>query len=191
MKLNLLSSNTKTGYSLNFPTPETCSKACPFNGKGCYAQKGRFVFRNVKEANMRRLRLYKDNPIKFFELLEDDCRKLLASGVNHVRIFGSGDTPDREFLERLECVAEHMPKMKFWMVSFKAIHLKEMPANLVIRSSWGKGPYTSRVWRKPYTPGTMPKGALCPATFDKAESCAECGYRCWDKRVRNVVYKQH
>jgi hypothetical protein len=145
----------------------------------CYAQGGRFAFPNVKAANQARLDLYKADPGAYFERLDQE---LQASRLTHIRIFASGDCPDQAFASRLIEVLSHHPGKRFWISTRKPEFFPRTPKNVVVRVSHGiDGANVSRV--------TSDKAkATCPATTGKAADCQECGFRCWNRRVKKVTY---
>lgn len=188
---NILSRNSKTGYSLNFPAPATCSSACPVKDI-CYAQKGNFIIDAVKEANEWRLELWHKDPTGFFEKFDKEVKSLLKRGIRYLRIFGSGDYPCYDFAVRLYRLMQDNPEMAFWISSVKIKHSSRkiwIGNNYVIRNSIGLGPYTSAVWRK----GTPEPedGLICPAMTREVKDCDECGHKCWSREVKKVWYKEH
>jgi len=196
-KYRILSSNSKTGLSLNLPTPETCDDRCPFNGSGCYAQKGRFVFPAVKDAGLRRLRLFEESPDLFFDVLEQDLAKARRKGVTHIRIFGSGDFPSIGFVTKLKFSLWMFPSMRFWISSFKwgkgifsALPDDWWPTNTTLRRSLATSGVRSRVLeKKDIKEGQLSK--VCPATLKVLSTCEECGHRCWSRKVKEVIYVKH
>lgn len=186
--MNILSVNSKTGVSLNMPAPATCSPQCLVKDI-CYARKGRFTFKNVVDANNARLDLYLSNPREYFSRLSDELTKLERKGVTHVRIFGSGDAPNLDFMLRLIDVMRKHTKLRFWVQSVKfASHMfQQSSGNMTIRNSLRKGDYHATVCRK----GHKPQGTVCPATSGKVSNCAECGHMCWSKSVEHVTYLEH
>lgn len=154
---------------------------------GCYALKGRYNFGNVQRAMDWRLTLITQP--NWVELM---VAEIAATGTEYFRWHDSGDLQSVEHLERIAEIARRLPKVKFWLPTReKAIVLrwgKQAPPNLTIRVSAAmvdgappKGFHN--------TSTVVTSGANCPATTVR-HTCDDCR-RCWDRRVRNVAYKEH
>jgi len=195
----IMSSNSKTEKSVNLPTC-VCSKDCPWNGNGCYGQKGRFEFSNVKESNLNRLALLNTNISKYFADMGIEFSK---SRLGFIRIFGIGDTPDPDYMERLYDVIKNNPEINFWIASFKAkfSNYNEIVAklnkldNCLVRISeqnsndHDKYDYTSSVI-DPDQVDKVNKVNLCPCGVT-VDNCKECGYKCWNKDIKHTYYIKH
>ena len=189
--MNILSTNKKTKFSVNLPAgPETCNPSCPFYHGHCYAMGGRFVFGNVRRANDWRMAYYKDAPDMYFLRLKHEIQE---KDVRHMRVFGSGDFPDRNYALRLNQLMMELPDVKFWVASYKAgvepetysdivEEMNGMP-NVIVRVSCQ--PKTRRR-HYDYTSCVSedPAQVTCPET-----RCTECGHLCWSKKVKTVTYK--
>ncbi len=198
--MNILSKNEKTRFSLNLPRT-TCDISCPFYAKTCYAKKGRFVFSPVTKANRNRLSLYKENPDGFFSMLERELSTLIKKNVFHVRIFGAGDFPDVQFAERLAELANKLPKMNFWIASYKGqfMQLPTFPKNITIRFSIQNDRKRNEAIKNNICVSnviencsSISKGSvICKVGAKQAENCQECGYICWEKNVAHIAYIKH
>ena len=95
--------NSKLGRipSVNLPPLLTCNPAAPCRSRHlCYAQKGRFVFKSVKEAAKRNLELSTSDYYRYF----DEIRQ--ASALHkYFRWHASGDIPTKEYLLGMIMVA--------------------------------------------------------------------------------------
>lgn len=198
--MKLLSTNDKTRYSLNLPRT-TCDTTCPFYAKTCYARKGRFVFSNVTEANNNRLSFYKENPDGFFSMLELELSALIKKNVFHVRIFGIGDFPDIQFAERLAELTKKLPKMNFWIASYKGqfMQLPTFPQNVTIRFSIQNDKKRNEAIKNNIcvsnvienTSSISNGSVICKVGAKQAENCQECGYICWKKDIAHISYIKH
>lgn len=182
-----LSSNSKTGCSINW-NHHTCKADCPFFKGGCYGDKGPTSWSNTRKANHARYRLYATNPAAYFTRLEAEIRRT-KKPLEYVRVNGDGDTPDAQWVARFLNMAERLQSTKFWVATrykeWWSMH--KLPDNVVVRYSIGiDGEHTSTVT-------TNEEEATCPATIKGSgiHTCKECGYLCWDKAVKQVVYNKH
>lgn len=187
--MNVISKNSKTGYSINFPIKSTCDKACPFYvDRTCYGLKGRFLFPNVKQSNEARYVLYRVSPDEYFATLRAELLKLSNKGVTHIRINGIGDTPDARWAVRFAALTFDFPELHFWVATRKLFwKTVDVPENVVVRFSEGiDGDLTSNVTDNV-------SEATCPATDKNSgiHTCAECDHWCWSKDVKNVKYAKH
>ena len=180
----ILSENSKTGVSLNMPIEETCNRDCPFyQNKKCYGMKGNFRYSVVHEAHKYRFALYKLNPDRFFRQF---AAELTLMQPRYVRINGVGDTPNRAWAEMFVKLARRYKGTKFWVSTRKSFwNDVRLPKNVIVRFADGlTGEHTSNVV---YTT----EQATCPATTKEVKTCGECGWKCWDAKVKHVSYKKH
>ena len=186
--MDIISKNSKTGFSLNFPIEHTCDKSCPFyQNRSCYGLKGRFLFRNVREANETRLAIYRKYPATYFEMLSKELDRLSRRGIRYIRVNGIGDTPDMKWAEMFAATVAKYPEMRFWVATRKKYIWSSvgLPCNVTVRYSDGiEGATTSSVVDDP-------KKSSCPATVGLVKDCKECGYHCWLKDVKHVAYAKH
>ena len=98
---------------------------------GCYAMKGRYRFRNVREALERRL-----------DALQDPrwvtAMVTLITGEKYFRWHDSGDIQGPKHLENIFEVCKRTPETRHWMPtreSWVKAFLPECPDNLCIRFS--------------------------------------------------------
>ena len=185
--MNILSSNSKTGFSINFPIEQTCDKTCPFyQDRTCYGLKGRFIFGSVKRANEARYELYKNSPLIYFNRLSSEIAK--KRSLTHLRINGVGDTPNRAWATSFSDMARKFPQIQFWVSTRKTFwELIELPANVTVRYSDGViGDLRSEVVLRA-------DQASCPATRKDSgiHNCSQCGFKCYDKDIPNVSFLKH
>jgi len=152
----------------------------------CYALKGCYVFKVVQEAQYKRLKAIR----------HPDWVKAMALLINSkkadvFRWHDSGDVQDKEHLQKIYEVCRLTPSKRHWMPTREAWikdHLKDKPANLVIRLSSpmvDQGPVSS--W--PNTSTVVTSGASCPAPKQNNE-CGSCR-QCWDSSIKNISYGKH
>jgi len=182
--MDILSKNSKTKFSLNFNPEQTCLKDCPVKNI-CYGKKGRFLFKKVKQANSDRLELFKKYPDAYFYLLKSE---IIKRKIDYLRINGNGDTPSLDFAKRLLRLAVELPGVQFWIATRKKdiYDNLDIPKNVIIRYSIGiKGKHRSSVVNKK-------DKNTCPFNdIDNIKGCKECGYKCFDKRIKNINYLKH
>ena len=153
---------------------------------GCYAMKGRYRFRNVKEALDRRLQALTDP--RWVEAMVT-----LITGQAWFRWHDSGDIQSPEHLKNIFEVCNRTPETRHWMPTREVRFLKLMdpdvvPKNLIIRISShmvDQGPVS--FW--PWTSTVVTAGKTCPAAEQNNE-CKDCR-QCWDRSVKNVAYGKH
>ena len=153
---------------------------------GCYAMKGRYRFRNVKEALDRRLQALTDP--RWVEAMVT-----LITGQAWFRWHDSGDIQSPEHLKNIFEVCNRTPETRHWMPTREVRFLKLMdpdvvPKNLIIRISShmvDQGPVS--FW--PWTSTVVTAGKTCPAAEQNNE-CKDCR-QCWDRSDKNVAYGRH
>ena len=148
--------------------------------------KGRYRFRNVKEALDRRLQALTDP--RWVEAMVT-----LITGQAWFRWHDSGDIPSPEHLKNIFEVCNRTPETRHWMPTREVRFLKLMdpdvvPKNLIIRISShmvDQGPVS--FW--PWTSTVVTAGKTCPAAEQNNE-CKDCR-QCWNRDIKNVSYGKH
>lgn len=163
----------------------------------CYALKGRYLFRNVREAMERRYASL-DQPlwIEYMSALINHYGK--KSG--YFRWHDSGDIQSVEHLWKIVQVCLNTPDIQHWIPTREYRIVKDylasgysIPDNLIIRLSGHMidGPLA------PDIPGTVksavhrhePQGHICVAPEQEGE-CRSCR-SCWNPNVELVSYHVH
>ena len=170
---------------------EVVDSICSF----CYARKGRYVFRNVKQAMKKRLKSLQR--LDWVETMVFMIGKREKSGF--FRWHDSGDIQGVWHLEKIAEVARRLPHIKFWLPTREYRFVREwmqfasVPKNLTIRLSAymvdGKPPTKLAKKLGLTTSGVSPDGFNCPAS-KQGNECGECR-ACWDGSVENINYKKH
>jgi len=112
---------------------------CPFADeciKFCYAQKGAYIWSNVKPAFEKRYELTRTT--EFVGKMSDE---LLKKRPDYVRIHDSGDYYSKVYLQKWIDIANLFPEIKFYSYTNSVAMLKEatLPSNFdVIFSDSGK-----------------------------------------------------
>ena len=179
------------GYAHNLPAWKciTGVKLQAVKGSGCagcYAMKGRYRFRNVREALDRRLQAL-EHPLWV------DAMVTLIKGQDWFRWHDSGDIQSLKHLENIFKVCKLTPETKHWMPTREVKFLKDIdpatvPPNLIIRISShmiDQGPV--KHW--PWTSRVVTSGRTCPAP-EQGNACQDCR-ACWDRSTANVAYGKH
>ena len=110
---------------------------CPFADKCvkyCYAQKGAYIWGNVKPAFERRYELSKQDD--FVEIMVSE---ILKKKVDYLRIHDSGDYYSNEYIYKWFAIANALPSVRFYSYT-KSIPLfigKTIPENMDIIFSEG------------------------------------------------------
>jgi len=177
------------GAKLTSIKGSTCNK--------CYAMKGNYAFKNVKQAQYKRLKGI------FHPQWVDAMVEVLYMTVDpnepYFRWHDSGDIVSLEHLERIVEVCKRTKYIRHWLPTREAGIVKEyltkyqaFPHNLTVRLSStmidGKPykfyPITSTVHTKESLTGHS-----CPA-YTQDGKCGDCR-ACWDSKVKNVSYPKH
>ena len=169
----------KTGVKLQAVAGSVCA--------GCYAMKGRYRFKNVKDALQRRMDSL-DHPQWVQAMV------VLIDKQPWFRWHDSGDIQSLNHLNKIFEVCRLTPETRHWLPTREAQILKhispaDVPANLIIRMSShmiNQGPVKS--W--PWTSTVIDQGYhTCPAAAQGNE-CRDCR-QCWNRDYSNVSYGKH
>lgn len=174
----------------------------------CYACKGCYVFKSVKEAHQRKFEAL--NHPKFVEafilvlnkLYERGRKTYNLNGVqvkeNRFRWHDSGDIQSVEHMNMICDIAEGCPQIDFWIptreygIMNKFLKTgRKIPDNLTVRMSVVMVGETvdERPMGLPFsTVGVMSAKAQCPA-YEQEGKCLDCRV-CWDKE-ENTNYPLH
>jgi hypothetical protein len=206
-EISLSNHNSKTGSCCNnlaFPTC-TCREDAPCKASGCYCMKGRQAMCNVVAAYVRNLMIYNNDHDDFWEQVKF---KIKHNSLPLFRWFDAGDILDYEFFCGMVDLAKAFPNIRFMSFTKKYDIVNEwlatngdLPKNLnIIFSAWHIGwkvnnPYGMPVAYVDFKDQTLnpqfPKGITgCPNQSDKTITCSMC-QKCWNKKVKAVVFKQH
>ena len=175
--------NCITGSKLRKVKGSVCAK--------CYAMKGNFNFPSVrknKETNLKHLESDYFVYVMTYQLQD----------IKYFRWFDSGDLPHLEALKKIVQIAQNTPKTKHWLQTReikmvqKYLKSNKFPKNLIVRvsSPMVDGPppkgfkHTSTVHKN-----KKPHGFDCVSRF-QGNQCLTCT-ACWDKRIKNISYKEH
>ncbi len=153
---------------------------------GCYAMKGRYRFKNVKEALERRQQALTDPRWV-------DAMVTLIKDQPWFRWHDSGDIQSPEHLKNIFEVCNATQQVQHWMPTREVKLLRLMqpevvPKNLIIRVSShmiDQGPVN--FW--PHTSTVVQAGKTCPAQENNNE-CGSCR-QCWNHDISNVAYPKH
>ena len=164
----------------------------------CYALKNHYVFRNVYDAHeIRRKAIKLPEWVDYMaELLTLKYKNLTKSKRYH-RWFDSGDIQSFAHMMKIFEVCELTPHIRYWLATreyqfIKDIKQEDVPKNLCLRVSAikvdSKQP-TFWKWTSGVHKDKKPIGRVCPAYKQDGE-CKDCR-ACWDRRVKQVSYKEH
>ena len=167
----------------------------------CYAFKGCYVFRVVKEAQARRLKILLSDMFAWKRAMVSLLEKKYRRKTGDERVFrfhDSGDIQSVEHLSAIVDIAKLLPSIKFWLPTRELKMVREylssgktFPANLVVRIS------AAMVGQET---GPLPEGTLgstvgantghaCPAR-NQGNECGDCRV-CWNPKVKSVDYPLH
>lgn len=185
-------SNSKLGGaipSINLPAGVTCRPDAPCF-KDCYAMRGNFRFKAVRQSHLLNLEMYNQDPNGYFKEIVEKTKF-----STYARCFSSGDIPDSYYFAKMAEVARINKNTKYLVFTKKGYIVNDyidkgnkIPNNLrIIFSDWYG-------WTQP-NPYNFPvsnilqdgdsKGYVCPG------KCAEC-LKCWHlKKGQKVLFKKH
>jgi len=152
---------------------------------GCYALKGRYRFRNVKEALARRLAgLTHPEWIPAMVVLIDQ--------TPWFRWHDSGDLQGVQHLKNIFEVCKLTPDTSHWLptreAKFLPLNTDSIPKNLIIRLSGHKiDKPAAGFW--PWTSTVVTVEKSCPAK-EQGNQCKDCR-ACWTRDVPNIAYGLH
>ena len=152
---------------------------------GCYALKGRYRFKNVKDALSRRLASIMDP--RWIEAMV-----VLIDKEPFFRWHDSGDLQSVQHLKNIFEVCNRTPGTQHWLptreVKFLPLNFDAIPKNLIIRLSGHKIDRTAAsFW--PWTSTVVTAGRTCPAP-DQNNECKDCR-ACWSRDTANIAYGKH
>ena len=160
----------------------------------CYAMKGRYRFKNVKDALQRRMDSL-DHPQWVQAMV------VLIDKQPWFRWHDSGDLQSLEHLEKIFEVCRLTPETRHWLPTREAQILKhvspaDVPTNLIIRMSShmiNQGPVKSWPWASTVIDRDQPwfgaTSKMCPAPTQSNE-CGSCR-QCWNRDISNISYWKH
>jgi len=193
--------NKMPGPSINLPTVAciTGSKLRDVKGstcEGCYAhERGRYRFKNVKNAQQRRLtRLHDPRWIDAMVTLINGRHWQLPEP--DFRWHDAGDLQSIQHLKNIFEVCKRTPETRHWLPTREARFLKlitpdEVPKNLkIVLSDHMNDQRVPPSWW-PYTSGvtTDHHQVTCPAS-SQGNKCLDCR-KCWDRNTKRVIYGKH
>lgn len=186
--------------SVNLPAGLTCRADAPCQ-KGCYAKKGNFTYKKVKQSLENNLNTYLNNPKQYFNEI---VNFLTDNDVTYkfFRWHSAGDIVNYDYLLGMVDVAKRCKKTKFLCFTKKFFfvnhYLKsnELPKNLkIVFSAWDKtfevlNPYNMPVtyvnFKDASKNADIPEFAI-PCIGD----CKTCK-ACWSlKPGQSVYFNQH
>ena len=190
----------QTGTKLRAVPGSVCSS--------CYACKGNYRFKNVKDAHARRMAGI-DHPdfVEAFVLVLNTVygrmkktyiKDMVEIQENRFRWHDSGDIQSLEHLEMINEIAKRTPQLDHWLPTkeagyvgqFKKKH-GEFVSNLTVRLS---AAMVGETFKKapmglPFSAVGVSTGlAQCPA-YEQGGQCLDCN-NCWNPNI-NVSYPLH
>jgi len=200
--VTIATGNTKLGSQicgLSFPAGITCRQDAPCR-KNCYCNKGFQICSSVLGTYMKNFRIYQENPELFFQQIGS---YLDYSGYKYMRIFDSGDIPDKDFLNQLvQNVILNHPKIKFLMFTKRYEWVNEWlnnnkkPKNFnIVFSAWDKSWKFENPYNLPVSYVDFKDSDINPTIpedgFQCTGHCSTC-FKCWYlKNNESVVFHQH
>ena len=204
MKINISKTNSKLGGfipSINLPAGLTCRADAPCQ-KGCYAKKGNFTYKNVKQSLLNNLEVFNNSPEDYFNQIINE----LNNGDITYKFFrwhSSGDIVNLEYLKGVIRVAEACPQTKFLCFTKKFMLVNmylefnpNIPENLhIVFSAWDKDFKVNNPHNLPVTYVNFKDSSKNPEIPEYAIPCVGKCYECkacWSlTKGQSVVFNQH
>lgn len=200
--VKISTTNSKLGLipSVNLPPIVTCRDNCPC-AKDCYAMKGRFRFKNVRDNLANNLQCYLENPNKYFAEIKHAINNGMVS-YSYFRWHASGDFVDRQYFKQVVETANELPltsflafTKKFELVNEYIKNENEIPPNLhIVYSAWGDdfkihNPYHFPVAYVRF--GNKENNSIPETAAECSGDCTNC-LQCWKiKAGESVVFNKH
>lgn len=199
--MKVTNGNSKLGASIpniNLPAKITCRADAPCK-KLCYAGRGNFAYKNIKECYMNNLMDYLNNPTEYFNNIIKFFTQPL-SVYRYARWHASGDIVDMNYLIGMCKVAHKCKKTKFLCFTKKYEIVNEyldkdgcIPPNLhIVFSAWDAD------WKFD-NPHNLPI-AYVRFKDDKRDfsKCKQCNNKCYEclecwklRKGQSVVFNKH
>lgn len=185
--------------TVNLPPKITCNANAPCVAGGCYACKGRFCFKRVKESLQNNLNAYAENPQRYFDVIDSTLRMI---PYKFFRFHSSGDIVDDQYLKLMFQLARKHRNTKFLCFTKKfnlvntAMKTMRKPSNLIlVFSNWGDF-ICDNPNRLPTSWVRLNSGEYIPERSNECTGfCGECvntDASCWKlKRGQAVVFNKH
>lgn len=199
MKICISHNNSKLGTeipSVSMPVGVTCRHDAPCFAK-CYARKGHFNCKTVKEAYAGNLEAYKADPQFFFRYIGAMTRM-----SRFFRWHASGDIVDAQYLAGMVNVALQNPETKYLCFTKKFDIVNAyidaggtIPANLaIVFSGWNKEFHVDNPHNFPVTYVRFKKGDNSHIPEDAIPcggKCYEC-VACWQlHKGQSIFFDEH
>ena len=164
----------------------------------CYAGKGCYIFPAVKAMYQKRYDAILMNEwVDYMAELITQKYKNKKKEDRYHRWFDSGDVQSFAHLMKIFEVCELTPHIKHWLATreyqlINQLDVKDVPKNLCLRVSATKvdsPPPKFWKWTSGVHKDKRHKGRECPA-YKQEGQCKDCR-ACWDRRVKQVSYKEH
>lgn len=202
MEVSVSKHNSKLGVipSVSLPPVLSCRERCPCSDD-CYARKGRFRFKNVKDSLRKNYDFYKESPTEYF----DSVKRAINNGFFSYKYFrwhAAGDIPDEKYWLGMIRLAQELEETsflcftkKFELINDYVRHGGSIPTNLnVVFSAWGKDLMVENPYQFPvaYVKFKDRDSGDIPTSSEKCNGgCMEC-LRCWTIRHgQSVVFDKH
>lgn len=204
MNVKISKTNSKLGGfipSVNLPAGLTCRADAPCQ-KGCYAKKGNWLYKNVKQSLLNNLEIFNTNPNQYF----NDIINELNNGDISYKFFrwhSSGDIVNNEYFKGIIKVAESCPQTKFLCFT-KKFHIVNLylefggviPDNLkIVFSAWDNTFKVDNPFNLPVTyvrfKNESRNADIPEFAIPCVGKCYECK-SCWSlEKGQSVVFNNH
>ena len=182
--------------TINLPAIKTCRADAPCK-KGCYANKGNFMYSNVKSSQQKNLDAFLKDPGEFFNVLHYQLEMI---PYKYIRWFSSGDIVDARFLEGMFWLARKHKGTQFLCFTKKYelvneyLNSHKKPKNLIlVFSNWGEwicdNPHnlpTAWVEFGTESDKLIPENAT--KCHGKCYECINTLEHCWQLKYGEAVY---
>lgn len=203
MNIKISLNNSKLGAqipSINLPPMQSCRHDAPCM-HGCYAQKGRFLFKNVQQSMLNNFACYVNDSKKYFNDIISFLNDKLVT-YKYFRWHSAGDIVDDTYLLGMVDVAKKCKNVKFlcFTKKFDIVnnYLKDnkLPNNLkIVFSAWNKAFKVPNPYQLPVAYVCFKNKVLNPEIPELSIPCEGQCYKCqscWSlHNGQSVVFNQH
>lgn len=200
LHVNISRGNRKMGMipSVSLPAIVTCRKDCSCC-KICYAKKLERIYKNVREAYARNLRILVNDPGKYWREVKEAVAK-----NRFFRFHVSGDIPNYEYFCRMVETAAENPNCQILAFTKRFDFVNRFvkfngwyPENLhIIFSAWDDiemdNPYGIPEAHVRFKNGETTAKSCAVECYGNCTECSVAGCGCWTlKKGEQVVFNQH
>lgn len=200
--MKITTGNTKLSTSIpniNLPAKITCRADAPCAKSGCYAGRGTFLYKQIKQCYAANLQHYVDDAKDYFDTIISQLDTPLIA-YKFVRWHSSGDIVDSAYFKGMIRVAQEVPLVNFLcftkryeIVNQYIVDGNQMPSNLhIVFSAWDATWHFDNPFEFPVANVRFKNDKR---DFSHSKPCSGACYdclECWNlQKGESVVFNKH